>query len=100
MERKPMDSLEQRFDEVAAKVKALPSEGPAQPSSELKLELYGLYRQARDGDVEGRRPSPFDLVGRFKYDAWSSHKGMAREEAMRQYISTVENFAKEKGVEI
>ena len=58
------------------------------------------FALARDGDVEGRRPSPFDLVGRFKYDAWASHKGMAREEAMRQYISTVENFAKEKGVEI
>ena len=95
-----MEFLEQRFDEVVAKIKALPSEGSTQPSNELKLKLYGLYRQARDGDAEGRRPSPFDLVGRFKYDAWSSHKGLAREEAMRQYISTVENFAKEKGVEI
>ena len=95
-----MDFLEQRFDEVVAKIKALPSEGPTQPSNELKLELYGLFRQARDGDVEGRRPSPFDLVGRFKYDAWSRHKGVAREEAMRRYILTVENFAKEKGVEI
>ena len=55
-----MDILEQRFDEVVAKLKALPSEGPAQPSNELKLKLYGLFRQAQDGDAEGRRPSPFD----------------------------------------
>ena len=95
-----MDTLERRFEEVAAKIKALPSEGAAQPSNEMKLKLYGLYRQARDGDVEGRRPSPFDLIGRFKYDAWSSHKGMARQDAMRQYIASVEDFAQENGVEL
>jgi acyl-CoA-binding protein len=43
-----MERLKERFDEVVAKMRALPASGPAQPSNDLKLKLYGLFRQARD----------------------------------------------------
>ncbi|MGO9770695.1 MAG: acyl-CoA-binding protein [Roseiarcus sp.] len=95
-----MKTLEQRFDEVVAKIRSLPSDGPAQPSNELKLELYGLFRQARDGDAPDDGPSAFDFVGRFKHDAWLGNKGMAKDEAMRQYVAAVEGFARRHGVEI
>ncbi|MGD0642072.1 MAG: acyl-CoA-binding protein [Roseiarcus sp.] len=95
-----MKSLEQRFDEVVAKIRSLPSDGPAQPSNELKLELYGLFRQARDGDAPDEGPSAFDFVGKFKHGAWRGVKGMAKDEAMRRYVAAVEDFARRNGVEI
>ena len=51
-----MKKLQQRFDEVVARIKALPAHGPAQPSTDLKLKLYGLFRQARDGARASPRP--------------------------------------------
>jgi diazepam-binding inhibitor (GABA receptor modulating acyl-CoA-binding protein) len=95
-----MDMIQQRFDEVVARIKELPPEGPAQPSNELKLRLYGLFRQARDGDAHGEKPGMFDLVGKFKYDAWSKQKGIPKDEAMRQYVALAECFARDNGVEI
>jgi diazepam-binding inhibitor (GABA receptor modulating acyl-CoA-binding protein) len=95
-----MDMIQQRFDEVVARIRALPPEGPAQPSNELKLRLYGLFRQARDGDAHGEKPGMFDLVGKFKYEAWSKNQGVPKGEAMRQYVALAEGFARENGVEI
>jgi acyl-CoA-binding protein len=54
--------------------------------------MYALFRQARDGDVQGKRPGMMDVVGRLKYDAWAELKGVAREEAMRRYVEEVESF--------
>jgi diazepam-binding inhibitor (GABA receptor modulator, acyl-CoA-binding protein) len=95
-----MNLLQQRFDEVVAKIRLLPGGGPAQPSNELKLKLYGLFRQARDGDAQGEKPGLLDPVGRFKFDAWSLNKGLDQGDAMRQYVALAEGFAREHGVEI
>ena len=95
-----MDKLQKRFDEIVAKIKALPADGSAQPSNELKLELYALFRQARDGDVHGDKPGLFDMVGKFKYDAWSRTKGVKKDEAMREYVRLAEGFARQHDVTI
>jgi len=84
--------LQQRFEAAVEKVANAPKGGPLKPSNEMKLKMYALYRQARDGDVEGKRPGMMDVVGRFKYDAWAELKGTAREEAMRRYVEEVESF--------
>jgi diazepam-binding inhibitor (GABA receptor modulator, acyl-CoA-binding protein) len=81
--------LQQRFQLAVAKVRSAPADGPFKPSNEFKLKMYALYRQAADGDVRGKRPGMLDLVGRFKYDAWASLKGLAADEAMRRYIEEV-----------
>ncbi|MGA2492324.1 MAG: acyl-CoA-binding protein [Roseiarcus sp.] len=95
-----MKTLEGRFNELVAKIKSLPADGPAQPSSALKLNLYGLFRQARDGDAPDQAPGGFNFIARFKRDAWLANKGMAKEEAMRRYIAATEAFARERGVDI
>ena len=94
-----MDNLHQRFDEIVAKIKELPA-GAAAPSNELKLALYGLFRQARDGDAHGEPPSLFDFVARMKYNAWTRNAGMAADEAMRQYIQLAEDHARANDVEL
>ena len=90
----PVDTgeLQQRFEAAAEKVATAPKDGPLKPSNEMKLKMYALFRQAKDGDVAGKRPGMMDIVGRLKYDAWSDLKGMAREDAMRQYVAEVESF--------
>ena len=84
--------LQQRFDAAVEKVANAPKDGPLKPSNEMKLKMYALFRQARDGDVQGKRPGMMDVVGRFKYDAWAELKGTPREEAMRRYVEEVDSF--------
>jgi acyl-CoA-binding protein len=76
-------SLKDDFDAAVARVNGL----AAAPSSNVLLELYGLFKQATSGDVSGSRPGMLDLKGRAKYDAWASRKGMSRDDAMRAYIA-------------
>ena len=95
-----MGDIASRFEQVVARIKALPADGPAQPSNELKLKLYGLFRQARDGDVHGPKPGLLDMVGKIKYEAWARRQGMTKDEAMRQYVVLAEDFAREHGVRI
>jgi len=99
-DRTAKPALEQRFGELVSKLRALPADGAAQPSSALKLELYGLFRQARDGDAPGRAPGGLDFLGGLKHSAWLANRGMARDEAMRRYVEAIEAFARERGVDI
>jgi pimeloyl-ACP methyl ester carboxylesterase/acyl-CoA-binding protein len=85
-------SVAARFEAAVQKVSTAPSDGAIKPSNEMKLKMYALYRQARDGDADGKRPGMMDIVGRFKYDAWADLKGMAREEAMRRYADEVDSL--------
>ena len=67
------------------------------PSNEQLLALYGLYKQATEGDVKGSRPGMLDLKGRAKFDAWTSRKGMAQAEARRRYVALVNDLVKTLG---
>ncbi|MCK7499893.1 MAG: acyl-CoA-binding protein [Comamonadaceae bacterium] len=51
---------------------------PEKPDNATLLKIYSLYKQATDGDVEGKRPGFTDLVGRAKYDAWAKLEGQER----------------------
>lgn len=59
------------------------------PSNEELLKLYGLFKQATDGDVTGERPGGFDFKGIAKFDSWSEQKGKSKEVAMKEYVDTV-----------
>jgi acyl-CoA-binding protein/pimeloyl-ACP methyl ester carboxylesterase len=89
--------LQAQFEAAVAQVRNAPPDGPLKPSNETKLKLYALYRQATDGDVQGKRPGITDMVGRFKYDAWAALKGMSRQQAMLDYVAAIENFRRQAG---
>ncbi|KAI9316116.1 acyl CoA binding protein-domain-containing protein [Dichotomocladium elegans] len=57
-----------------------------------KLKLYGLYKQAIEGDCRASRPGLLDVVGRAKWDAWHAVKGMSEPEAKEGYIQYVEEL--------
>ena len=81
-------ALADDFRSAQERVKTLTT----RPSNDTLLELYSLYKQATDGDVQGKRPGMLDLKGRAKYDAWAGRKGLAKEAAMQQYVALVERL--------
>ncbi|MFA4968233.1 MAG: acyl-CoA-binding protein [Sulfuritalea sp.] len=83
-----MSELKTKFEAAVAGSKQLPE----RPSNDELLQLYALYKQATEGDVEGKRPGFTDMVGRAKYDAWAAVKGTASDAAMTRYIDLVESL--------
>ena len=83
-----MSDLQARFEAAVANSKTLSE----RPDNATLLKLYALYKQASDGDVEGKRPGFTDMVGRAKYDAWAGIKGTSSEEAMNQYIGLIDSL--------
>jgi len=59
------------------------------PSIETLLRIYGLFKQASEGDAMGKRPGFTDLVGRAKYDAWAALQGTSTEAAMQAYVDLI-----------
>ena len=60
------------------------------PSNDTLLQLYSLYKQATDGDVNTEAPSnPFDFVARAKHEAWAALKGRTKEASMQDYTDLV-----------
>jgi acyl-CoA-binding protein len=83
-----MMSPEEKFEDAQKRVSALSSA----PSQDKLLELYGLYKQAKVGDVDGKRPGMLDIKGRAKYDAWAARKGTSSEDAMVAYVALVDRL--------
>ena len=73
------------FEAAQARVKTLKST----PSPDELLALYGLFKQATQGDVTGSRPGMLDFKGRAKFDAWEKQKGLAPEAAQKSYVELV-----------
>lgn len=92
------DSVDRVFVHALNTVKKVPKTGAARPPPSDRLRLYGLYKQAMEGDVDGvmERPSsgtgaPEDEVQRErdKWDAWNSQRGLSRTESKRRYIEAL-----------
>lgn len=73
---------------------ALTKKFTSKPSNEELLKLYGLYKQATEGDNKGERPGGFDFIAAAKYNSWMNYKGKSLEEATEEYISLVDNLSK------
>ena len=75
--------LHQQFEQAVAESKSLSE----RPSNDTLLQLYSLYKQGSEGDVNIEAPSnPFDFVAKAKYEAWEALKGKSKEAAMQEYI--------------
>ena len=81
----PMSKLKSAFDAAVADSKTLDE----RPDNQTLLRIYGLFKQASEGDATGKRPGFTDLVGRAKYDAWAAVEGTSAEEAEADYIAKV-----------
>jgi diazepam-binding inhibitor (GABA receptor modulator, acyl-CoA-binding protein) len=73
------------FADAVARVSNLATD----PGNEVKLRLYGLYKQATEGDVTGSRPGRLNLVARAKFDAWAAVGGLTSDQAQAAYVAEV-----------
>jgi acyl-CoA-binding protein len=83
-----MADLKSQFEAAVADSKQLPEK----PDNMTLLKIYSLYKQATEGDVEGKRPGFTDMVGRAKWDAWNELKGKSGDEAMQEYVDLIESL--------
>jgi len=78
--------LKEQFEKAVAESKSLSEK----PSNEVLLQLYSLYKQSTEGDVNTEAPSnPFDFVNKAKHQAWSDLRGKTKEQAMQSYIDLI-----------
>tara|TARA_B100000459_G_C8490931_1_gene162943 strand:- start:238 stop:504 length:267 start_codon:yes stop_codon:yes gene_type:complete len=57
------------------------------PSNNQLLELYALFKQATEGDCQGKARG--GLKERAKWKSWNAINGMSEAEAMDKYCSIV-----------
>ena len=81
-----MSDLQTQFEKTAEEAMVLPK----RPDDKTLLRLYGLYKQATEGNLKGKRPGFADVKARVKYDAWSRLRGKSQEWAMQEYVKLVE----------
>ena len=80
--------LQQQFEDAVARSKAFTQ----RPTNEELLQLYGLFKQATEGDVTGERPGGFDFKAIAKHDAWEELKGKTKEQAQQEYVAFVDKL--------
>jgi acyl-CoA-binding protein len=83
-----MSDLDAAFTQASEAVTSLAND----PGNEAKLSLYALYKQATSGDVGGKKPSRFDMVGRAKYEAWEKLAGTSSDDAKQRYVDLVRSL--------
>ena len=83
-----MSDLQSMFETAVAESKNLSS----RPDNDTLLKIYSLYKQGTSGDVSGKRPGMFDMVGRAKYDAWAKLQGTGQDDAMQQYVDLINSL--------
>ena len=76
-------TIKEQFEKAVLESKSLSQK----PDNETLLQLYSLFKQSTEGDVNTEPPTNmFDFVNKAKHDAWSLLKGKSSELAMEEYI--------------
>ena len=78
-------TLEERFNIAADLVRGIVS----QINDQLLAQLYGYFKQAREGNIAFSRPSILNMRGRKMWDAWKSKENISKENAMEKYVEIV-----------
>mmetsp|Transcript_2734 Transcript_2734/g.10505 ORF Transcript_2734/g.10505 Transcript_2734/m.10505 type:complete len:92 (+) Transcript_2734:3-278(+) len=79
------------FQSAAEKVKSFQG-----LSNDELLQLYGLFKQANEGDVSTSRPGIFDPKGKAKWDAWKACEGKSKEDAAAAYVALVNKLGEKQ----
>ena len=78
--------LNAQFEQAVADSKSLSD----RPSNDTLLQLYSLYKQATEGDINIDPPAnPFDFVSKAKYEGWAGLKGKTKDMAKQEYVQLV-----------
>jgi diazepam-binding inhibitor (GABA receptor modulating acyl-CoA-binding protein) len=81
------EDIKAQFEKACEDVKSLTN-----LDNDTLLNLYGLYKQACEGDCNVPKPSFFDLKGQAKWSAWNDNLGLDKTTAMRRYVRKVKSL--------
>ncbi|KAI9913195.1 hypothetical protein PsorP6_004932 [Peronosclerospora sorghi] len=84
-----MSDLDAKF-QVA--VDFIAARGSNNMTSEQKLTLYALYKQAHFGKCSVEKPSAVDMVGLAKWESWKALSDMEQNVAKKQYVEWVQDL--------
>ncbi|XP_075826024.1 enoyl-CoA delta isomerase 2-like [Microtus pennsylvanicus] len=84
-----MRASQQDFENAVNQVKLLKKD----PGNQVKLQLYGLYKQATDGPCNMPKPGVFDLVNKAKWEAWNVLGSLPKETAKQNYVDLVSSLS-------
>lgn len=97
--------LQQQFEAAVQQVNNL----PADTAPQHMTELYGLYKQATDGDVNmgtdevdsdaADNPNGPAGLSQAQWESWNQFKGLPEEEAKRRYVAKAAEVAGPAGTE-
>ena len=79
--------MTEKFEKAIELVKKLKA-----VNDEDKLILYSYYKQSQIGDINIEKPSILNRIEMEKWKAWSSVKGISKEEAMKNYVKKVKEL--------
>ncbi|MGY0219532.1 acyl-CoA-binding protein [Endozoicomonadaceae bacterium StTr2] len=83
-----MTELEQEFEAAQVRVKQLTK----RPGNEDLLMLYGLYKQAIDGNNKEKTPSRLNIAAYAKHQSWLQMANMDRIDCQKRYIQLVDKL--------
>ncbi|KAJ8277026.1 hypothetical protein GJAV_G00070630 [Gymnothorax javanicus] len=67
------------------------------PGNEVKLKIYGLFKQATLGPCNTPKPGMLDFVNKAKWDAWKALGSVSQDEARQQYVDLISSLVAAEG---
>jgi len=78
------------FEKATDYVRRMPAS--AGTTNELKLQFYGLFKQAQVGDNSESQPWAVQIEARAKWQAWKAVAGKSKEDAQSAYIALLDQI--------
>ncbi|KHJ83724.1 acyl CoA binding protein [Oesophagostomum dentatum] len=82
-------SIDDKFRAAVDIVQNLPKDGPVVTTTDEKLAFYSLYKQATVGPCNTSQPGFWNVVEKFKWEAWKKLGSMESNEAKNAYINRI-----------
>ncbi|XP_050697302.1 acyl-CoA-binding domain-containing protein 5-like isoform X2 [Eriocheir sinensis] len=85
-------TTEEKFQAAVNIIRSLPKDGPYQPSHDMMLKFYGLYKQAVEGPCTEPKPAFYEVVKGYKWQAWRALGSMTKAEAKNCYVEELKKI--------
>eukprot|EP01040_Poterioochromonas_malhamensis_P025805 gene25805-32277_t len=68
------------------------NENRVQVPENIRMKLYGLAKQIKEGDCRMPKPPDSNTILKAKWDAWTACQGISVDKAMADYVKIVEGL--------
>jgi diazepam-binding inhibitor (GABA receptor modulating acyl-CoA-binding protein) len=92
--------IELLFNKSIEVINSLKQRSKIQPTDTEKLKIYGLYKQAIDGDNKIDMPYSIQYKAKAKWQAWKDNSGKTKDKAKLEYIELVASFCKKHSIKV